>query len=337
MRPLRKLILPAFVVACGGLSACTTTPARTTQSLAPKIDGKPAANGAQLATQTDGSTEDGARSLAYEVERNSGKQARVRKKVLPGETTALPAATTPEQEIAQPETDDQAAATGEVTAQDAALPMTAMLPEPRPTGIPLAASGAQVQPEPVQVASLDPSIGVASERFGSATPDQPTRPMAVDAVEDMAEAPDDSTHSKPAPDGRFSAGNVEARSPELDQLIAQYANYYGVPEKLVRRVAKRESTFNPKARNGIYMGLMQISPATARGMGFRGATASLLDAETNLKYAVRYLRGAYIVARGNHDKADRLYQTGYYYHAKRAGLLDETGVGKDRKRRRSRL
>ena len=79
---------------------------------------------------------------------------------------------------------------------------------------------------------------------------------------------------------------------------------------------------------------MQISHATARGMGYRGAPSGLLDAETNLKYAVRYLRGAYVVAKGNHGVADRLYQSGYYYHAKRAGLLDETGVGRDRLRRR---
>jgi hypothetical protein len=60
----------------------------------------------------------------------------------------------------------------------------------------------------------------------------------------------------------------------------------------------------------------------------------LLDADTNLRYAVKYLRGAYLVADGDHRRADRLYQTGYYYDAKRKGLLTETGLGKDRARRR---
>ena len=41
-----------------------------------------------------------------------------------------------------------------------------------------------------------------------------------------------------------------------------------------------------------------------------------------------------MVAQGNQDRADRLYQRGYYYDAKRMGLLDETGLGRDRKRRR---
>ena len=68
--------------------------------------------------------------------------------------------------------------------------------------------------------------------------------------------------------------------------------------------------------------------------GLQGPGKGLLDAETNLKYAVKYLAGAWLVADGNPDLADRLYQRGYYYDAKRKGLLDETGLGRDRVRRR---
>lgn len=129
-------------------------------------------------------------------------------------------------------------------------------------------------------------------------------------------------------------GGVAPRSPELDALIARYAAHYDVPEALVRRVVKRESNFRPAARNGPYWGLMQIRHDTARGMGYRGPANGLLDAETNLKYAVKYLRGAYLVARGNHDRSVRFYARGYYYDAKRQGLLNETGLGTDRRRRR---
>ena len=76
-----------------------------------------------------------------------------------------------------------------------------------------------------------------------------------------------------APDGRYGPSDIGARSPELDALMAKYAEHYEIPEELVRRVAKRERTFNPAARNGPYLGLMQISHATAKGMGYRG-TAS---------------------------------------------------------------
>ena len=112
----------------------------------------------------------------------------------------------------------------------------------------------------------------------------------------------------------------------LDGLIAHYSQHYSVPEALVRRVIVRESGYNPAARNGPYYGLMQISHATASGMGYRGSPSGLLDAETNLRYAVRYLAGAYVTAGGNYDQAVRFYARGYYYDAKRAGLLEESGL-----------
>jgi soluble lytic murein transglycosylase-like protein len=112
----------------------------------------------------------------------------------------------------------------------------------------------------------------------------------------------------------------------LDGLIAHYSSQYSVPEALVRRVIVRESNYNPGARNGPYYGLMQISHATASGQGYRGSPSGLLDAETNLRFAVRYLAGAYVTAHGNHDLAVRYYARGYYYDAKREGLLDAAGL-----------
>ncbi|MFP7674025.1 transglycosylase SLT domain-containing protein [Marivita sp. S0852] len=115
-------------------------------------------------------------------------------------------------------------------------------------------------------------------------------------------------------------------TPELRQLIVAAAERNDLPVSLVQRVVIRESTHRPEARNGPYYGLMQILPATARSMGFRGRPAALLDAETNLKYAVRYLRGAWLVSGGDEAEAVMWYARGYYYEAKRLGLLDETGV-----------
>lgn len=127
---------------------------------------------------------------------------------------------------------------------------------------------------------------------------------------------------EPVPSGRKVAPN----SPELHALISHYAAHYNVPERLVHRVVKRESNYDPSARNKIYWGLMQIRHDTARTMGYRGSPEGLLDAETNLKYAVKYLRGAYITAEGNEDLAVRFYSRGYYYDAKRKGLLKVTGL-----------
>lgn len=115
-------------------------------------------------------------------------------------------------------------------------------------------------------------------------------------------------------------------TPELRALINRYADEYEVPRSLVHRVVLRESHHRPNARNGRYYGLMQIDPRTARTMGYDGRPEGLLDAETNLKYAVKYLRGAWLVSDGSEDRAVQWYAGGYYYEAKRRGLLEETGL-----------
>jgi soluble lytic murein transglycosylase-like protein len=108
----------------------------------------------------------------------------------------------------------------------------------------------------------------------------------------------------------------------LDALIAKHAAANGIPESLIRRIIHRESRGNPRVISKGNYGLMQIKLATARGMGYRGGAAGLLDADTNMTYAVRYLANAYKVAGGNSDRAVALYAGGYYYAAKRKGMLD---------------
>ncbi|WP_371224076.1 transglycosylase SLT domain-containing protein [Roseovarius sp. 2305UL8-3] len=115
-------------------------------------------------------------------------------------------------------------------------------------------------------------------------------------------------------------------TPEIRALVNQYADFYEVPRPLVHKVIQRESDYRPRARNGPYYGMMQILPATARGMGFRGSPNDLLDAETNLTWAVKYLKGAWMVSGGDLDAAVMWYARGYYYEAKRQCLLVETGL-----------
>ncbi len=113
-------------------------------------------------------------------------------------------------------------------------------------------------------------------------------------------------------------------TPQIRALVNKYADHYQVPRPLVHKVIQRESDYRPAARNGPYMGMMQILPATARGMGFAGHDSDLLDAETNLHFAVKYLRGAWLVSDGDQDKAVMWYARGYYYEAKNRCLLVET-------------
>ena len=114
------------------------------------------------------------------------------------------------------------------------------------------------------------------------------------------------------------AATALAASP-YDAMIAQHAAANGVPVELVHRVIIRESRYRPHVVSKGNYGMMQIKLATARGLGYTGGAQGLLDANTNLTYAVKYLAGAYRAAKGNHNLAVRYYAGGYYYAAKAQG------------------
>jgi len=97
----------------------------------------------------------------------------------------------------------------------------------------------------------------------------------------------------------------------LEALIAKHEGTNDVPVALVRRIIRRESGFNPRLIDHGNYGLMQIRLGTARALGYRGPPAGLLDPETNMTYAVRYLAGAYRAARGNELRAVAFYMRGY--------------------------
>lgn len=127
----------------------------------------------------------------------------------------------------------------------------------------------------------------------------------------------------PPPPGAPIPPTAKASTPTLNALIHRYAGMYGVPESLVHRVVHRESKYDPRAYNKRgYFGLMQIKYSTAKSMGYSGTPDGLLDAETNLKYAIKYLRGAWLVSENDSDDAVKMYARGYYYDAKRKDMLD---------------
>lgn len=110
---------------------------------------------------------------------------------------------------------------------------------------------------------------------------------------------------------------------KIEASITRSALAYDIPESLVHAAVRRESNYNPAAKHGPYWGLMQIRYDTARSVGYNGPASGLLDAETNLKYGVAYLANAYRVAEGDMRRAIQLYAKGFYYEAKRKGLLGE--------------
>jgi soluble lytic murein transglycosylase-like protein len=116
--------------------------------------------------------------------------------------------------------------------------------------------------------------------------------------------------------------HVEQAPPQAsayEGMISQHASANGVPTSLIHRVIMRESRYNPRAVSAGNYGLMQIRLGTARAMGYTGSAAGLLDAETNMTYAVRYLAGAYRAAKGNESLAVALYARGYNARPYNAG------------------
>jgi soluble lytic murein transglycosylase-like protein len=107
------------------------------------------------------------------------------------------------------------------------------------------------------------------------------------------------------------AGGVSEPRSQFEAMVEQHANANGVPASLVHRVIMRESRYNPRVVSAGNYGLMQIRLGTARAMGYRGSAEGLLDADTNMTYAVRYLAGAYRAAHGNENLAVALYARGY--------------------------
>lgn len=128
------------------------------------------------------------------------------------------------------------------------------------------------------------------------------------------------------PSGAALAQGAAARD-NIDALIEQQAKANGVPSSFVHQVVKRESNYNPNAKGGSALGLMQIKHATAKGLGYQGDAAGLFDPRVNLRYGIAYLAGAYRAAKGDIAQAYNFYNRGYYYAAKRLGI--ETGVPDD--------
>ncbi len=97
---------------------------------------------------------------------------------------------------------------------------------------------------------------------------------------------------------RHVSSKVSGRS-RFSNLIAKHASNNGVPVRLAHAVVRIESNYRPGIRGGAgEIGLMQIKPATARMMGFRGATKALYNPDTNLKYGMKYLAAAYRMSGG---------------------------------------
>ncbi len=98
----------------------------------------------------------------------------------------------------------------------------------------------------------------------------------------------------------------------IQAMVTAEARKAGVSPALAHAVVKVESRYQPRATGkGGYVGLMQLSYQTARGMGFRGSRAALYEPSNNLAYGMRYLAEAVRLSGGNTCAAVSKYQGGH--------------------------
>ncbi len=96
-----------------------------------------------------------------------------------------------------------------------------------------------------------------------------------------------------------------------DTIVAAKAAQWRVPPALIKGVIGVESGYVQQPGLSGERGLMQIMPATARGLGFEGPLDMLYDADINIGLGARLLSENFRQARGKWDAAISAYNAGW--------------------------
>jgi len=100
---------------------------------------------------------------------------------------------------------------------------------------------------------------------------------------------------------------LSSKSANYDSIINEAAQKYNVDTKFIKAIIQQESGFNPNATSWCgAMGMMQLMPETAKGLGVKNA----YDPKDNIMGGVKYIKQQLDRFGGDRRKALAAYNAG---------------------------
>jgi soluble lytic murein transglycosylase-like protein len=199
-------------------------------------------------------------------------------------------------------------------------------PDPLPQGVlpPVAVGTPYAVPVPAPEPELDQRLGAVTTLAAAAPSFAMPKTVRVETVRIPQQKPveqKDAANDQPGADKVVvavadpeakPAASADALKNKYRDMVEAEAKKQGLPPKFALAFVEVASNWNAKKRGDDTMtGLTQIRLRTAKQFGYKGDQDELWDPETNIRWGLRYLSGAYKKVDGDQCKALMKWQGGY--------------------------